>query len=128
LDNADYVFAYGRLRTGFWHQFLLGRRTPVGSGRTSEKYALYASPFPYVRMDQPVSPIRGEVYAVNARILRDMDSLMCCPAWYRRCEVLVVLDNGPQVTAWMYERRGTGGILVEAGDLWDRAEAVAEPD
>ncbi|HQK74877.1 MAG TPA: gamma-glutamylcyclotransferase [Candidatus Hydrogenedentes bacterium] len=125
MNSAIHVFVYGRLRSGFWNQFLLGNQKPAGRGRTAEKYALYASAMPYVRMDQTVSPIRGEVYAVNERTLRDLDSLMAHPTWYRRCEVPVVLDDGPEMLAWMYARPGTGGVLVETGDLWNREAAAA---
>jgi gamma-glutamylcyclotransferase (GGCT)/AIG2-like uncharacterized protein YtfP len=125
MSSEQYVFVYGRLRSGFWNQFLLGARKSAGTGRTVENYALYVSAMPYVRMDQAVSPIRGEVYAVSAQTLRDLDRLMAHPTWYRRYEVPVKLDDGPGITAWLYARPGTGGVLVENGDLWNREEAAA---
>ncbi|MGI6460861.1 MAG: gamma-glutamylcyclotransferase family protein [Candidatus Hydrogenedentales bacterium] len=125
MSREQYVFVYGRLRSGFWNQFLLGTRKSAGMGRTTESYALYVSAMPYVRVDQAVSPIRGEVYKVSEQTLRDLDRLMAHPTWYRRCEVSIRLDSGPEVTAWMYVRPGTSGVLVENGDLWNRTEVTA---
>lgn len=128
MNRSELVFVYGRLRTGFWNQFLLGRRNPLGTARTVHKYALYASRMPYVRTDRPICPVWGEVYAVNARTLRDLDSLMSHPSWYQRREVPVEFGDRRTMTAWMYTRRGDGGVLVKTGDLLDCTVAVAEPD
>jgi gamma-glutamylcyclotransferase (GGCT)/AIG2-like uncharacterized protein YtfP len=128
MGNTEHIFVYGRLRTGFWNQFLLGNRNPLGTARTVHKYALYASEIPYVRTDRPVSPVRGDVYAATPRMLQDLDSLMAHPAWYRRHKVPVRLDDGRELLAWMYVRPGVGGVLVESGDLLDRPIAAGAPE
>jgi gamma-glutamylcyclotransferase (GGCT)/AIG2-like uncharacterized protein YtfP len=128
MSNEEYVLVYGRLRTGFWKGSLLGQQKPLGTAHTVQKYALYVTKMPYVRMDQAVSPIYGEVYAVTPRILRDLDSLMAHPTWYRRRKVTVAFEDGCEMAAWMYARPGMSGVLVKTGDLLNRESVVADPE
>lgn len=128
MNGEEYVFVYGRLRTEFWKGFLLAQQKSFGTARTVQRYALYISKIPYVRMDRAVSPIRGEVYAVTPRALRDLDSLMAHPTWYRRHKVAVAFEDDREITAWMYARPGTRGVLVESGDLLNRETALTGPE
>ncbi|MFO7973573.1 MAG: gamma-glutamylcyclotransferase family protein [Candidatus Hydrogenedentota bacterium] len=128
MSNDEYVFVYGRLRAGFWKGFLLGQQKPLGTAHTVQEYALYVSKIPYVRMDQAVSPICGEVYPLTPRVLRDLDSLMAHPKWYQRHRVAVVLEDGTTMEAWMYARRGMGGVSVKSGDLLNRGTSPANSE
>ena len=127
MKSVEYVFVYGRLRCGFWKELLLGNAKCLGTARTVHDYALYARTMPYVTLDEAVSPVWGEVYAVDGHMLRNLDSLMAHPTWYRRHVLPVLLEGGEEVNAWLYTRKGPGGSLVKSGDLLARTAVAAEP-
>ena len=127
MNSVEYVFVYGRLRCGFWNELLLRNAKCLGTARTVQAYALYARPMPYVTVEEAVCPVWGEVYAVKGHTLRQIDSLMAHPTWYRRRVTPVLLEDGKEVSAWLYTRRGAGGSLVKSGDLLERTGAAAEP-
>jgi gamma-glutamylcyclotransferase (GGCT)/AIG2-like uncharacterized protein YtfP len=96
----------------------------LGTARTKEPYALYADNLPYVIRGERVSPIRGEVYAVNGKTLEALDRLEGHPTLYRRENVDVLIGDGRPLRAWVYfypERRGT---LIESGNYGDDVERV----
>lgn len=124
MRDSHRVFVYGTLRRGFRHHSLLRNARFLGAGRTKEHYALHADGLPYVIREEPVSPIRGEVYSVSGKTLEALDRLEGHPFFYRRESVDVLADDGRSVRAWVYfypERRGT---LIESGDYGDATKHV----
>ncbi|MDF1565296.1 MAG: gamma-glutamylcyclotransferase [Deltaproteobacteria bacterium] len=121
------IFVYGSLRKGFHnHCFLTGPGVrELGPAMTDELYAMYAERIPYVVKDEPVTPIRGEVYAVDPETLERLDSLEEHPRWYRRQEITVTLDNGESVTAWLYFCPTPRGVPVPSGDYSDHQRPQA---
>jgi gamma-glutamylaminecyclotransferase len=83
---------------------------------TIEKYALYVAGIPYVVPDEAVSPVTGEVYATNPRILAALDVLEGHPQYYYREKIRVRLDDGKELSAWIYFYPEKMGALVKEGD------------
>jgi gamma-glutamylaminecyclotransferase len=117
-QHSTLLFVYGTLRIGGANHHLLEGALSHGQARTIDPYALYLGDYPYVAKSPPVSPIVGEVYAVDARILELVDDLEEHPDWYRREPVQVRLDNGGQLTAWLYFHPQPRGRCLESGDLF----------
>jgi gamma-glutamylcyclotransferase (GGCT)/AIG2-like uncharacterized protein YtfP len=76
---------------------------------------------PYVKKDEPVSRIRGEVYEVDDAGLDALDDLEGHPRDYRRERARVELDSGETVTAWLYFHPAPEGALAKSGDFFDHA-------
>jgi gamma-glutamylaminecyclotransferase len=122
------VFVYGSLRAGSWyHEAYLCGAELLGRARTVDKHAMYFSYVPYVYKNEPVSRIRGEVYAVAGPRLARLDELEDHPTVYRREEVEVELDNGKRVQAWMYFYPERPGRLIPSGDFFDLGEEARRP-
>ena len=72
-----------------------------------------------------MSPIAGEVYRVNDETLTDLDILEGHPRTYRRELVEIVLEDGTEITAWMYFYPVKEGSLVRSGDFAEYARDSA---
>ena len=83
---------YGTLRRGGPNHALLARARLVGPATTVERHALFVEEFPYLAPVPAVHRVRGEVYAVDAATLAEIDRLEGHPTWYERRPVVVVLD------------------------------------
>lgn len=117
-QQSTLLFVYGTLRRGGSNHHLLQDALFLGLARTIAAYALYLGDYPYVAKSPPVSPIVGEVYAVDARTLALVDNLEEHPDWYRREPVQARLDNGGQLTAWLYFHPRPRGRCLKSGDLF----------
>jgi gamma-glutamylcyclotransferase (GGCT)/AIG2-like uncharacterized protein YtfP len=115
--GEELVFVYGTLRRGYGNHHLLeeGARL-LDTARTAQAYALYALEIPFAIKAQAVSPLRGELYAVDDACLARLDELEEHPAWYRRELVEVVTDHGDNHLAWLYFYPEPRGGLVPSGD------------
>ena len=76
MSSFPRVFVYRTLKRGFHnHHFLAGAKF-LGTGRTKEKYAMYAEGgIPFVVQGEQVSFIHGELYVVDKMCLRNLDRL-----------------------------------------------------
>ncbi len=90
-----HVFVYGTLKEGFANFGInAGHRVP-GTFRTVQKYPLYiiGEPFLPWLVNQPGTGehVLGQVFQVNAQVLRDMDVLEQIDeaGWYARVEIQV---------------------------------------
>jgi gamma-glutamylaminecyclotransferase len=86
------LFVYGTLRRGGPNHALLAGARFVGGATTAERYALFVEDFPYLAPAPAVHHVRGEVYAVDAATLAEVDRLEGHPTWYERRATRVVLD------------------------------------
>ena len=113
------VFVYGTLKKGFSNHRLLAGAEFLGTGQTVKKYAMYSTGTPIVLKQEAVSPIFGELYRVDEKILASLDSLEGHPDWYRREEVEISVDEGERgkrlETAWLYFSLDKRGTLVPSG-------------
>ena len=121
------VFVYGTLKEGFANFGInQGRRVP-GVFRTVERYPLHivtASFIPWL-VNRPGTGehVRGQVFEVDERVLREMDRLEQIdePGWYSRAEIEVQQEGvaGTPLRTFVYfgaaERLATD--IVHAGPL-----------
>lgn len=114
--TAHLVFVYGALRQGSWNHGLLRGRRYLGQGATKDEHVLYVDHIPYVAKE-PVSRIRGEVWAVDDACLAALDELEQHPGEYRREQVAIELDSGETLAAWLYFHPAPRGRLVRSGDF-----------
>jgi len=97
-----YLFVYGTLKRGFWNSALLKRAKPVGEGKTRERFKLYTVGYPYAVPDSKGLPLKGEVYIVDSKTLKEVDNLEGYPYHYKRKSVEVELSDGRVVKALLY--------------------------
>ena len=103
------LFVYGTLRTGGANHGLLAGARLVGAARTVERYALFVDGIPFLAPAPAVHRVRGEVYAVDAATLAEIDRLEGHPTWYERRPVAVVLDAAERET-----RKRAGPAFADA--------------
>ena len=111
------IFVYGTLLRGLSNHAILAQARFLGTARTKESYALYVDTYPKVIRDEPVSPVRGELYLVDGPTLALLDDLEDHPFMYRREQIAVIMDDGEETLAWLYFHPQPGGRLVAGGDL-----------
>ena len=107
------TFVYGTLRRNFSNHRYLEQARFLGNARTQEAYQLRQGIIPYVaeHAEEGRTQIVGEVYAVTKSQLRELDRPEGHPHFYERKQVLVLLDNGERLDAWLYFcERGEGSI------------------
>ncbi len=117
MPEKNLVFVYGTLKQGFSnHRYLAGSKF-LGTGRTVERYAMYASGIPFVVMTEPISEIHGELYEVDDFTLETLDDLEGHPDFYRREQAEICLDDGsqPDIKAWIFFSENNSGTLVPSG-------------
>ncbi len=114
------VFVYGTLRKGQVNSHLLHVCQFLGRAKTKAKYALYAREIPFLSRTKEVSPVVGEVYAVDDNTLERLDELEKHPRWYRREKAEIILEErAMEMTAWIYFCDVQEGELelIESGDF-----------
>ncbi|MFC1743338.1 gamma-glutamylcyclotransferase family protein [Candidatus Riflebacteria bacterium] len=120
MEKTNPVFVYGTLRKGFGnHKYYLKGSPFIGTGKTVEKYAMYATSIPYVVQGEGLSRISGEVYRVDSETLDNLDSLEGHPDFYCREITEIEMDDGSIIRAWLYFYPETKGWLIESGDFKD---------
>lgn len=122
-EKPVFVATYGSLRRNMSNHLVNDRAdaTLVGLGLTDENYDLYAycSSFPSVSLTHSESgaPVRVEVYETTEEGLTGpYDRLEGFPHFYNRSEILVNLDDGNPVIAWIYHIDQKQSVRVSSGD------------
>ena len=121
--GSDLLFVYGSLMAGFpLHYLLAPVVTPVGPGRIAGRLVDLGAYPGAVRA--PLGHVRGEVYRVDQPDAWATLDYAEGPQ-YPRDQVLVELDAGGTVSAFVYWYRGPldRGVPIPAGDY--RAHAPA---
>jgi len=95
---------YGTLKKGYGNYYsYLTKATHVGSGRTKDKYPLVVSGLPYLIEKQGIGHnVVVDVFRVDDVTLSSLDRLEGHPSWYERKQIPITLDDGSEVTAWIY--------------------------
>ena len=133
MSKEILVATYGSLRTGQANEHVndAAGAVSMGLGWTDKEYRLgrYGGAFfPVVTLGIPVSKVRVEIFKTDERGLRGAyDRLEGYNAenpshgFYDRSEVPVTLDDGTQVTAWIYhiEEEHAASEVVKHGD-WEK--------
>ncbi len=115
------VFVYGTLRKGQWNHYLLDRSKFLGMAKTKKHYALYGSGVPFLSRAGSISQVTGEVYSVDDATFKRLDQLEGHPDMYKREQAEVVLQNGTELTAWIYFYDAAQGDLIESGDFLQKS-------
>ncbi len=111
------LFVYGTLKKGYRnHHYLSGSRF-LGKAVTKEKFALYADSVPFLVKSPPISKVKGELYEVDSRTLRNVDALEGHPRVYRRERITVILEDGREAEAWAYFYPSPRGRLLRSGEF-----------
>ena len=108
-DTPTLLFVYGTLRQGGPNHALLADARFLGAATTAERYALFVDGIPFLAPAPAVHRVRGEVYAVDAATLAEIDRLEGHPRWYERRAVTVVLDESAKAA-----RKGAGPAFGDA--------------
>ena len=100
-DNSILVAVYGSLKSGESNNGLLINSELLDSGTTLPNYDLldfkaYPGAIP------GTNSLRVEVWSVDSDTLTRLDRLESHPHFYKREEIVITLDSGAIVTAWMY--------------------------
>ena len=111
------VFVYGTLRKGQRNHYLLDRSKFLGMAKTKKRYALYGDGVPFLSRTRAVSQVTGEVYSVDGATLLNLDRLEGHPDAYKREPAEVVLQDGTELSAWIYFCDTPRGNLIESGDF-----------
>jgi gamma-glutamylcyclotransferase (GGCT)/AIG2-like uncharacterized protein YtfP len=109
-----YLFVYGSLRRGFPNHFLLEKSIYMGTYSTVDKYHMIgqvSKSFPYVVdkaefADTNPTHIIGELYDIEADILKDLDELEGHPDFYTRRSVQVVGEHTYSAYVYILENSG----------------------
>ena len=111
------IFVYGTLKRGFGNHHYLRSAKFIATGRTKNKYALYAAGIPFVVKDNQVTNIIGEIYEVDDATLAIIDSLEGHPDFYKRMQVPIIANDQDQtsIVAWLYFCSEPRGELVPSG-------------
>lgn len=101
LNNSILVAVYGSLKSGESNNGLLINSELLDSGTTLPNYNLldfkaYPGAIP------GTNSLRVEVWSVDSDTLSRLDRLESHPHFYKREEIVITLDSGSMVTAWMY--------------------------
>jgi gamma-glutamylcyclotransferase (GGCT)/AIG2-like uncharacterized protein YtfP len=128
----EYLFVYGTLRQQVahpLHTFLVYSADFIGLGYVQAKLYVVEHYPGAVLTDDPTSRVLGEVYLLRRpeKVLNKLDAYEGCtrdypqPHEYKRKKVSVKLENGPNITAWMYEYNlPTKNLkLIPSGDYLD---------
>jgi gamma-glutamylcyclotransferase (GGCT)/AIG2-like uncharacterized protein YtfP len=108
------VFVYGTLREGGVNHYLLKEAKYLGHCSTRPFFKMFhLGTYPGV-IKGGFSAIEGEVYAVDTRLMKELDKLEGYPKAYTRAFI-----DTPWGKAWIYLYRGnlSGRALIPSG-IW----------
>ena len=95
---------YGTLKKGnsnYYHY--LSKASYIGKGKSVDKIRMVGDGIPFaLPKNGKGHNIAVDVFAVNSKTLKAVDGLEGHPTWYKREKTLITLDNGQQVSAWLY--------------------------
>jgi gamma-glutamylaminecyclotransferase len=119
--STHLVFVGGTLRQGQCnHRYFLGRSKFLGNAKTKKRYALYGSWIPFLSRAGSISQVTGEVYSIDDATLSQLDRLEGHPDAYKREQSQVILQDGAEISAWIYFCDTPQGNLIESGDFLQR--------
>lgn len=103
LRRCNKVFVYGTLKKGYGNHSLLREAKFIGEALTLKRFRLFDVGFPYAVPSQRGARLKGEVYEVNSpEIMKALDWLEGYPSHYKRQVIMVELENGQKIEAWIY--------------------------
>lgn len=105
--NKYRVAVYGTLKQGHGNHHLLAGTRFVEAGRTKDRYPLIVDGLPYLLDEKDNgNQVRVEVYDVDRVTYKALDRLEGHPAFYKRKQIQIQLDDWSETTAWVYFLHG----------------------
>jgi len=123
ITGQHVIFVYGTLRKGLWNHSLLRSAKFLGNAKTKLLYALYGNEVVFLSRTKAVSQVTGEVYSIDDDTLYSLDELEGHPLAYKREQAEVILEDGIELSAWIYFCDVGRGDLIESGDYFLRASS-----
>ncbi len=109
------LFVYGSLKRGELHHDEMAGACFVRETRTAARYTLLdVGPYPAL-VGEGDTAVEGEVYEVDAALLRRLDEFEEHPEVYRRATI--ELEDGARAIAYLF-RASAGDPRVIAGGRW----------
>jgi gamma-glutamylcyclotransferase (GGCT)/AIG2-like uncharacterized protein YtfP len=112
------IFVHGRLRRGGLNHSIVSSCAFLGEGRTAQQYALCVMNNKPLVTKRQSSTVKGEVYSVDDPTLQVIDRFEGHPHVNKRELVLVQLEDGQAIEAWIYFHMQPlrDSQLIESGD------------
>lgn len=107
MKQIHRIFIYGTLKRGFYfYDRYLGddKSTFLGKAFASPDYSLYVDGQPHMIKEPTDSPVKGELFQVDEKVLHTLDDLEGHPVIYKREIIEVYDEGGDRVLAWAYLR------------------------
>ncbi|WP_193214394.1 gamma-glutamylcyclotransferase family protein [Luteolibacter marinus] len=107
-NGSELVFVYGTLRRGGSNAFRMEGAEFVGEGFV-RGYLYAISWYPGLVLDEGAGKVRGDVFKVGPKLLRELDEFEGLSAGelqggeYRRLKSEVLLGPGESCSAWVFE-------------------------
>lgn len=115
--DTTYLFCYGTLMKGFGNSYLLDHADFIGPAKSLNRYFLKADVIPYL-FDIPNTIIKGELYRLDARILRSVDKLEGHPILYTRKVIPVAYGiKGYSAYCYFANISPESAVILEDGDF-----------
>jgi len=118
------VFVYGSLQRGEGNHRMMNGARFVARARTEPAFELFdLGAFPAMAMSGSTA-IAGELYEVDADLLKRLDVFEGCPRLYQR--EAIVLDDGTRAEAYVMPRERLGRaphIKIGCWQKWRRRSA-----
>ncbi|MGH7434730.1 MAG: gamma-glutamylcyclotransferase family protein [Polyangiaceae bacterium] len=126
MDARDRIlFVYGTLLSGERSHERLGTATKLGEARTEPIFHLVdLGPYPALVIDGTTA-VSGEIYRVEARLLRELDVFEQVPILFER--VQIPLDGGSLADAYVMDVEKTRGKRRIAHGDWSKRMSVSTP-
>ena len=122
--HTHLIFVYGTLRKGQCnHRYFLDRSKFLGMAKTKKRYALYGHGILVLSRAGSISQVTGEVYSVDDATLLNLDRLEGHPDSYKREQAEVILQEGTDLSAWIYFCDTPRGDLIESGDFLEKTSS-----
>jgi len=117
-DKKVKLFVYGTLKRKECNNRLLEGATYLGNAVTEDCYFMSSHAFPMIWDFPQGRVVRGEIYSINEKILKDCDTLEGHPNFYKRSLRQAVTDDGQKHEAWIYvtQRETYPGNEVEPNE------------
>jgi len=96
-----YLYVYGTLKKNRHNHKYLDGAEFIGNFITSKDFTLAVSELPFMIKRPSKSGVRGEVYKINSKLLKDIDMLEGHPLFYKR-EKITVYNEDTQETLKVY--------------------------
>ncbi len=103
------LFVYGSLRKGFTNHKYLAESEYIGEHASVDQFQLITHKngnYPYLLdeplVDYPSTIVHGEIYKINSKVLKNIDSLESNSKIYQRKIYTFINQNNEIIEAWIY--------------------------